>query len=110
MCAVEPPEISYFSKILTNAYVLFIIYGLYQKLLDENKIMSVITGHWEAIATRVERCAAVITDVMDHSANSFKHLMYGETYIKVVHSILCTIVLYYVPFCEKWIKFGFSIK
>jgi len=45
MCAVEPPEISYFSKILTNAYVLFIIYGLYQKLLDENKIMSVITGH-----------------------------------------------------------------
>ena len=22
----------------------------------------------------------------------------------------CTIILYYVPFCGKWIKFGFSIK
>jgi hypothetical protein len=36
-CDAEPPEISYISETLANAYVLYIIYGLIQKLLDKNK-------------------------------------------------------------------------
>jgi hypothetical protein len=74
MCAVEPPEISYISKTLTNTS-LRIIYGLYQKLLCENEITSVVTGHSEAVKTRVGRCAAVITDVTEHSIHSFEDLV-----------------------------------
>jgi len=51
------------------------MYGLYQKLLCENKITSVVTGHSEAVASRLERCAAVTTDVTEYSVNSFKHLV-----------------------------------
>jgi hypothetical protein len=72
---------------------------LYQKLLDENKITSIVTGHSEAAATRVERCAAVTTDVMEHSVNSCKHLVYWKTDIKVVQ-LNELYIPYYVPlFC-----------
>jgi hypothetical protein len=72
---------------------------LYQKLLCENKITSVVTGHSEAVATRVERCAAVTTDVTEHSVDYFKHLVYGEIDIKVVE-LNELYIPYYVPlFC-----------
>jgi len=75
------------------------MYGLYQKLLDENKITSVVTGHSEAVATRVERCAAVTTDATEHSGNSFKHLVYWETGIKFIE-LNELYIPYYVPlFC-----------
>jgi hypothetical protein len=68
-------------------------------LLCENKITSAVTGHSEAVATRVERCAAVTTDVMEHSINSFKHLVYWEIDIKVVE-LNELYIPYYVPlFC-----------
>jgi len=72
---------------------------LYQKLLDENKITSLVTGHSEAVKTRVERSAAVTTDVTEHSVNSFEDLVYWATDIKVVE-LNEQYIPYYVPlFC-----------
>jgi hypothetical protein len=65
-------------------------------LLDENKITSIVTGHSEVVATRVERCAAVNTDVTEHSVNSCKQLLYGETDIKAVE-LNELYIPYYVP-------------
>ena len=99
MCAVEPPEISYISKTLTNTSECRIIYGLYQKLLCENEITSIVTEHSEAVKTRVGRCAAVITDVTEHSIHSFEDLVYWETDIKVVE-LNELYIPHYVPlFC-----------
>jgi len=58
--------------------VLYIVYSLYQKLLCENKITSIVTGHSEAVGTRVGTCAAVTKDVMEHSINSFEDWCIGK--------------------------------
>ena len=78
MCAVEPPEISDISKTSRNTQILCIIYRLNQKLLCENKITSIVTGHSEAVGTRVGTCAAVTKDVMEHSINSFEDWCIGK--------------------------------
>jgi hypothetical protein len=65
---------------------------LCQKLLYENKITSTVTGYSEAVKTRMERCASVSMDVMEHS----EHLAYWETVIKVVQ-LNELYAPYYVP-------------
>jgi len=68
-------------------------------LLCEIKITSIVTGHSEAVGTRVERCAAVTADVMEHSKNFFEDLVYWENDIKVVE-LNELYIPYYVPlFC-----------
>jgi hypothetical protein len=69
---------------------------LYQKLLYENEITSIVTGYSEAVKTRVARCAPVTMDVMEHSVNPCEHLAYWETVIKAVE-LNELYAPYYVP-------------